>query len=338
MMKEASRKVNRILDLLLLWGVAFGLLAGSFLAYLVSPEPGTGYKELTIPQGSTLRKVSRLLHERQLISSPLFFEWWGRILGYEKRIQPGDYQIKMGLTPFNLFQDLISLKGKAEWITIPEGWQAAQIAELLEERGICPKGEFLSIVKDRDLLKPLGIESPSFEGYLFPDTYRFLRNTAASEVIKVMVNNFFSKNQDILSLGYQRGMSLRETVILASLVEKEAKRPEERRIIAGVFLNRLRKGMKLQSDPTAVYRLEAAHRDLIRPSDLKQKSEYNTYLVEGLPQGPICNPGRDALLAVINPAQTKYLYFVSNKDGSHHFSETYDQHLQAISELRLKSP
>lgn len=335
-MKEPGFKVNRILDLAILLAVSFGLVLISFLVYLVTPGQGKGLERVVIPPGATLRNVAHLLQGKGLISSPIFFQLWARILGYEKRIQPGEYDIVRGICPLSLLKDLASLKGKAEWVTIPEGWQASQIASLLEERGICPQSEFMSHLKDPETLREWGIEGDSFEGYLFPDTYRLHRDTGPKAIIRIMVENFFRKNQGLIQRAKEKGLGLKEMVTLASMVEKEAKTAEERRIIAGVFFNRLKKGMKLQSDPTAVYDPDSTPKKAINSFDIRRPTKYNTYVIEGLPPGPICNPGKDSLLAVLEPIKTKYLYFVSQKDGTHHFSETHEQHTMAIGELKRK--
>ncbi|MFN3535753.1 MAG: endolytic transglycosylase MltG, partial [Desulfatiglandales bacterium] len=252
-MEKSLHKANKILVLLALMAILAGFLLSSTLSYLFRREMGNGEVQLFIPPGATLREVSKLLYERQVISSPLYFELWARILGYQRQIKPGDYEIKRGTTPLSLLKTLVSLGRQGELITIPEGWQAAQIAQLLELRGICKASDFLLAIKESRILNDLKVEGGSLEGYLFPDTYRMLKDTPAHKVVRLMAENFFRKTQELLSEGWKKGLSTRDIVVLASLVEKEARLPHERRLVAGVFFNRLKRGMKLQSDPSSIY-------------------------------------------------------------------------------------
>ena len=186
----------------------------------------------------------------------------------------------------------------------------------------------MSLVRDKTRVASYHIDGPSLEGYLYPDTYLISRDLDARELVDLMVRRFWKVFNDLIR-GQKRDMSLREIVTLASIVEKETGLAEERPVIASVFLNRLKKRMRLESDPTVIYGLKNFDGNLKR-KDLRTPNPYNTYTNHGLPPGPIANPGRESLMAVINPAETDYLYFVSRNDGSHCFSTTLKEHNRAV--------
>ena len=214
-------------------------------------------------------------------------------------------------------------------ITVPEGYAREQIAEILHGKELVDRKVFLSLTEDETVLQKYGVTGPSLEGYLFPDTYQFGRGVSPSLVIDTMIRRFWQMVGPLTDKARETGMSMGEIVTLASIVEKETGRPEERPLIASVFLNRLRRGMRLESDPTVIYGLESFDGDL-RKKDLTHKSPYNTYVIRGLTPGPICSPGLASIEAVISPARTEYLYFVSKNDGSHHFSGTLAEHNRAV--------
>ena len=216
-------------------------------------------------------------------------------------------------------------------VTIPEGFTVRQIASLLKQRGIIEdEEEFCRLAFDPRFVRSLGIEDRTLEGYLFPDTYRFPRGTPPREVIRVMVENFRRVYDEGLAMrAKELGMTVREVVILASIIEKETGRAEERPLISAVFHNRLKKGMPLCSDPTVIYGLEEFDGNLTK-EHLRRRTPYNTYLFAGLPPTAIANPGRDALLAALYPAPVPYLYFVSRNDGTHKFSVTLKEHNRAV--------
>ena len=214
-------------------------------------------------------------------------------------------------------------------MTIPEGFTSAQIAELLGKKGLVEKGEFLLLTGDQDLVRRYGIAGAGLEGYLYPDTYRFYRGMTALSVVDVMVKRFKEVTAPFVERAEQLGMAFEDIVALASIVEKETGLAEERPVIASVFLNRLKRGIRLESDPTVIYGLTGFNGNLTR-KDLSKPTPYNTYLIPGLPPGPIANPGLDAIKAVLFPAKTNYLYFVSKNDGSHYFSRTLAEHNRAV--------
>jgi UPF0755 protein len=216
-------------------------------------------------------------------------------------------------------------------VTIPEGYTVQQIAVRLAELGIIKEQEeFLQAAFSSHFNTMVGIEGESVEGYLFPDTYLFSKEVAPAEVIKAMVGKFKRVYTPDFSLrAAELGMTDREIVTLASIIEKETGLPEERPLISAVFHNRLKRGIPLCSDPTVIYGIKDFDGNL-KKKDLEKRTRYNTYLIQGLPLGPIANPGRSSILAALNPAPVKYLYFVSRNDGSHHFSTTLREHNEAV--------
>jgi UPF0755 protein len=200
---------------------------------------------------------------------------------------------------------------------------------VLAAKGLADKKRFLELTEDKELLRQYGISGPSLEGYLFPDTYHFSRGTPTLAILDTMVKRFKQAVTPLMEQSQGTGMKFDDVVTLASIVEKETGRPEERPLIASVFLNRLRLGMRLDSDPTVIYGMENFDGDL-KKKDLMEKTPYNTYVIQGLTPGPIANPGLESIKAVIDPARTDYLYFVSKNDGSHQFSKTLAEHNRAV--------
>jgi UPF0755 protein len=319
----------------ILFGLALSFLIGVFLLfgfghYLISPA-GKGGKDVLfiVPEGASLREVAVDLEEKKIISNKGLFLLWARLTGYSKIIKAGEYRLNSGMTPVKI----LTILGKGEvishMVTIPEGFSSLQIAELLGKKGLVEKDKFLSLARDQDLAGRYGIAGAGLEGYLYPDTYRFGRGMAPLSVLDVMVKRFKEVTAPYIEKAEQLGMAFEDVVILASIVEKETGLAEERPLIASVFLNRLKRGIRLESDPTVIYGLTGFNGNLTR-KDLSKPTPYNTYLVPGLPPGPIANPGLDAMKAVLFPAKTNYLYFVSKNDGSHYFSKTLAEHNRAV--------
>jgi UPF0755 protein len=215
-------------------------------------------------------------------------------------------------------------------ITFPEGFTVAQMAELLERAGLGPRSVFSLTAQDAKLLDELGLPPDGPEGYLFPDTYAFTAGMKPEAMLRMMVARFREQTLQLDERRVGAGLSEREMVIIASIVEKETGQATERPLIAAVFRNRLRLGMPLQSDPTVIYGIANFDGNLTRAHLEDDSSPYNTYRRRGLPPGPICNPGRASLEAAVSPAESKALYFVARNDGSHQFSNTLDEHNRAV--------
>jgi UPF0755 protein len=224
---------------------------------------------------------------------------------------------------------------KAYSIVVPEGFTVRQIAARLAANGLVDEKEFLRLARDRDTLAALKIPAASAEGFLFPDTYRFDRTMDTRTILKTMTDRFQVKvTGGMIEQARAQGLGAREWVTLASIIEKETGRKDEMPLVSAVFRNRLRIGMPLQSDPTVIYGIENFDGNLTR-KHLERQNPYNSYLNRGLPPGPICNPGTDALAAALNPAPVDYLYFVSRNDGSHQFSATLAEHGRAVRKYQI---
>lgn len=290
---------------------------------------------LTKP-GDSLQQVSRHLEKQGLVSSARKFSLIVRSRGLANRIQAGEYEFKTGETPLDMIEQLAAGRVKTYQVTIPEGFSMKQIRDLLAEWP-CGRDEFHQLVTDREFMRPWGIEAPSCEGYLFPSTYRYTRNTSCRQLLSLMLKTFTDQYQMISDkVTKPSSYNRHELVTIASIVQKEAGNEEEMPIIAAVLFNRLRKGMRLQCDPTVIYGLGEKFDGNLRRKDLKDPSPYNTYRHRGLPPGPICNPGAAALRAVMFPAPVDYLYFVSRNNGNHYFSTTLKEHNQAVRRFQKK--
>jgi len=306
------------------------ILGIGFWQFLTGPADEEGKDQVIIVrEGMTLKEVAGELYLNKIISRETPFMLWARIMGYGRKIKSGEYLLSSRITPVRVMEILTRGVIITHSITIPEGLKKEQIAQLLSEKELVDKKEFLLLTDDPDLLNKYGVTSPSLEGYLYPDTYRFGKGLSAASIIESMISRFFDVVDPFMKSIEESGMTLSEIVTLASIVEKETGKDEERPIIASVFLNRLRKRMRLDSDPTVIYGIDNFNGNLTR-KDLTTKTPYNTYVIRGLPPGPIACPGFEAIKAVLFPADTKYLFFVSKNDGSHHFSQTLLEHNKAV--------
>jgi UPF0755 protein len=271
-----------------------------------------------------------MLENRHLTTSARLFVLNARLRGDAARLKAGPYLFNDGMTPSEILRKLVDGDVYVQRFAVPEGYSIFQIAELLHQRGIFPRNRFIAACRDRNLLKELGIPGKSVEGYLYPSTYDIPPEATEADIIREMVHQFDKVyDEQFDDRARTAGLTREQVVIMASLIEKEAVSPSERPLIASVFNNRLKKGMRLQSDPTAVYGVRAFG-GKVSKTDIERPTPYNTYLIPGLPPGPIGNPGSAAIEAVLHPAQTSYLYFVARQDGSHQFSDTLDQHNQAV--------
>ena len=312
--------------------------------FLFSPPSGPLMtKSIMIKKGSSLRKVSTMLKQEGIIRDANLFIRMVTFLGKKKEVKAGEYEFHTRMHPWEVLNILAKGQVKPHLVTIVEGCTLSQIAQLLDDLEIVDKKAFLEETSSPALIISLGLPysatskpGSSLEGYLFPNTYHLLREMTSEEIIQMMVQQFKKVfNNDWIRRASQLGMSLREVVTLASIIEKEASLPEEKPFISAVFHNRLRKKIPLQSDPTVIYGIKNFNGNLTR-ADLQRPSPYNTYLNNGLPPTPICNPGKDSLLAALHPSPVSYLYFVSKNDGSHYFSSTMEEHNQAVSKYQKR--
>jgi len=293
----------------------------------------TSAKMIFIKKGTHLKKVSEILEQEGIIKNRHFFTLLTTALGKKTKIRAGEYEFHSRMLPLDVLDALVKGKLKRHLVTIPEGYTLSQIAQLLEDLNIIEKNGFLQKATSPDLINSLGLSQlagPTLEGYLFPDTYHLFREMVPEEVIKMMVLRFKKVfNSDLAHWASEIGISEREVVILASIIEKETSLCEEKPLISAVFHNRLKKKIPLQSDPTVIYGIKNFNGNLTK-EHLMRSTPYNTYLKAGFPPTPICNPGKDSLLAAVHPASVPYLYFVSKNDGSHYFSSDIEEHNRAV--------
>jgi UPF0755 protein len=299
-----------------------------FISTPASQEPKQVVIE--IPSRMSLGALSKLLEERGVVSSSAKFGWLVRFKGAARQIKAGEYQLSTGFRPGEVLEKIVRGEVLLHQITFPEGYTIKQMAELLDSHGLASADRFITEASNPAFVQKLNIPASTLEGYLFPDTYQFARNLPVDNILGSLVKRF---NQHFEETQYEKaeqlGFTRHQVVILASVVEKETAVPAERPLIAGVFLNRLREGIRLQSDPTVIYGLKNFDGNLTK-ADLETDTPYNTYTRRGLPAGPICNPGAESIRAVLNPASTPYLYFVAKKDGTHQFSTTLVEHNAAV--------
>ncbi len=286
-----------------------------------------------IQRGSNLSEISKVLYKEGIIDSQKKFIWISKLYGFEKNLKAGKYEIPYLISYYHLLNLLNSGRNVQEKVTIPEGLRTERVATILSEKTGIDRDRFLELVYDEEFVKSFGFDTISLDGYLLPETYNFYWLMNEEEIITTLVREFKSILSDsVIKKLSESEYTLREYIILASIIEGEAKYDEERRIISTVFNNRLKKNNRLQADQTIQFILEDGPRRLLN-KDLKIDSPYNTYLHSGLPPGPICNPGKKSILAAIFPAEENYFYFVSDGDGQHNFQRTQREHLKAKSKL-----
>jgi len=333
---------------LLASGIKRTLLIGAVLALLVllvyrayvflvtPPSQNQSYRILEVEEGASFKTVIRLLEEEGLITNRYFFLLLGKLSGAERQIKPGEYAFHTAMRPKEILDILIAGKSLEYQVSIPEGYNVRQIAQVLSEEHLTNPEAFLRLANDPKVAQSFGFDGPSLEGYLYPDTYYFPKRIKPEEVIKRMVSEFQGLwDEELRSKAESIGMTQREVVTMASIIEKETGSDAERRLISAVFHNRLKKKMRLQSDPTVVYAVDDFH-GLITHRDLLVPTPYNTYQFDGLPPGPISNPGRESLLAAADPAPVDFLYFVSRNDGSHYFSKNLRDHSKAVTRYQKR--
>lgn len=311
----------------LIFLAAVSLIIGSGI-FFIRPHMEAGKEQIIIVKGGmSLKQVAGELERKEIISNRTIFRLCAKILGYGRNIKAGEYRLSSRMSPVTILEKLTKGEMITYPVTIPEGFTKEKIADLLDKKKLVNRREFLSLTDNSDLLKPYNISSPSLEGYLYPDTYQFVRGTPASVAVETMVKRFLQVTEEVRKEAEKMGME--KVIILASIVEKETANPAERPIIASVFLNRLKRRMRLDSDPTVIYGIKDFNGNLTR-KDLARATPYNTYIIRGLPPGPIANPGFKSIEAVLHPARTDYLYFVSKNNGSHYFSRTLSEHNRAV--------
>ena len=314
------------------------LAAGTaYVFYLLSPVDNLLDTTFTIENGMSLGHVVKLLKEQGAIRSDYAFNLVNRFLKLGP-IKTGEYDVKAGMSTLDIVKMFEKGSVKTVRVTIPEGYNLKQIAKTYAEKGVTGEEEFFSIVNSpsEELLSGFPYDTHgNLEGFLFPDTYDFVKGTSAATVVKIMMNQFVKKMDSLLEK--ESSLSQYELIILASIVEREAKFEDERPRIAQVFLNRLKANIKLQSCATIQFLLPQPKERLLL-KDLEIDSPYNTYKVYGLPPAPICCPGYASMKACVEPSGEDYLYFVAMDSGHHVFSKTYADHIKAQNSPKSTAP
>ena len=319
--------------------VCLGLLVlgglGAGLALRPTALVAGGTRTVEVPAALGVLGIARILAEQGVIRSRAVFVGLTVLRGTARSLKAGEYEVPQGASLVAVLRMLESGRVKPHLLVLPEGFTIRELGRQLEAEGIAPQADVVRAATNPMLAWSLGVEASSLEGYLFPDTYQVTKGMRVEEILGRMVQRFRERSgtADVVTRARLRGLSLHQLLTLASIVEKEAALAEERPIIARVFLNRLRLDMPLQADPTVAYAMGKEGRAPTR-EDLQADHPFNTYRNRGLPPGPIGNPGRPAIDAVLEPANVPYLYFVAIDDRAHHFSTTLEEHNQAVARYR----
>ena len=327
--------MRRALWLILLVLVVAGvwLAVSLYFPYRGFPREGVF---VDIPRGVSTRTIARLLAEKGVLRSRIVFELLSRWRA-RRVLQAGEYFFNRPVNAFQVFDTLASGRVYFHTMTVSEGYTMFDIADLVAQGGFTTREAFLEAARDPAPILSLAPRARTLEGFLFPATYQLTRHMPAPELVDAMVERF-RETWASLAAQDRSGLSIEEVVTLASIVERETSVPSERPIVAAVFLNRLRRGLALQCDPTVIYALELAgkYRGALTAADLSFDSPYNTYRHTGLPPGPIANPSEASLRAVLDPAQVDYLYFVATAQGGHFFSRTLAEHNRNVAVYRRR--
>jgi UPF0755 protein len=341
--------VSALLFLIVVGGGGYLLGSWHFGYYMDRPiAKEKALVKVVVPKGADLGMATEILKQEGVLSIPLYFRLYAFHQGVSKEIRPGVYHLDLRLTPRQVLDELLNgPRVPYVRLTIPEGANQWKIAGIVDESGLGKAEELRALMRDEELLKDAGVKADPppevlapLEGWLFPETYFVEPGQSLREVLTVMIRQTIKelrlakkRNLEAYARTYEETkLTDLQLLTLASIVEAETALPYEMKLIASVFYNRLKKGMPLQTDPTLTYSDERKGAKPTRKDRENKKNPYNTYAIGGLPPGPIGNPGRAAINAVMAPARSRFLYFVAKRDGSggHHFSVTYEEHLKAV--------
>ena len=295
---------------------------------MLMPFGGKGSRMVEIPKGTSAGGIGRILAQSKIIRSAVGFNLLARITGKSTELKPGAYRLSPSMPPSAIMDKIVKGEICAKWVTIPEGFTVRQIAERLAAQGLVNEDRFLYLAANGRQFHTRFPHGDDLEGYLFPDTYLIPLDVSEEAVIRQMLDCFDRRVMSCVASGHT-SMPLYKIVILASMIEREARVPKDRPLVSAVLRNRLNLGMRLEVDATVLYAL-GRHKSRVLYSDLDVDSPYNTYRNAGLPPGPIANPGLDCIKAALNPAKVDFLYYVAKPDGSHIFSRTLAEHQHAI--------
>ncbi len=327
---KAALTILVLVGIMLLW---CGLWLQSFVTTAVAPsQPAV----VEVKPGSSFKHIASQLEASGVISDAMRFTLMARWHHATGQIHAGQYLFETAATPDEVLARLVAGDIRKFSVTIPEGFNLRLIAARLATTNLGSAEEFLYLCRDTAFLKELGIDGPSLEGYLFPETYTYTSSTTPRQLLQAMVTQLQNElTSELLAAAATLKLDRHKLITLASIIQKEAGNIEEMPLISAVFHNRLRAGIPLQADPTVIYGIADFNGNLTR-KNLETPTPYNTYRIKGLPPGPIASPGRSALQAAAHPADSKDLFFVSRGDGTHEFSETLKAHNQAVQRYQLR--
>ncbi|MBF0378661.1 MAG: endolytic transglycosylase MltG [Desulfamplus sp.] len=338
--------IKNILITLLVSAFILTISFFSFMAYLqhfaktpikllATPSQSNNINLITIRHGESLSNIAKKLETSAIISNKYLFIILAKYKGDSKKIKAGEYEFSNKDTPENILDMLVRGKVKLHKITIPEGFNIKEIAKVVEKAGFGTSEDFIKSATDKVFISSLGIEAESLEGYLFPETYFFSAEANHKKIISRMVDRFnkvFTPEwKDICK---KSGFTIHNIITLASIIEKETANSAERPLISSVFHNRLKRGMRLESDPTVIYAIPNFNGNITK-NDLLAPTPYNTYSITGLPAGPIANPGKLSIEAALFPPKSDFLFFVSKNDTTHYFSKNIKEHNLAVRKYQL---
>jgi UPF0755 protein len=309
----------------------------SYNKYINSaPDDKNEKRIVEIKAGESIPNIINDLESKGVILSGKKFYFFAKLNRKLDELKYGEYEFTTSMKPFEVLDKLIRGDIKKYKITIPEGYNIYQITDLISNELLINKEGFIIKCLSKESVTAFGLKGMTLEGYLFPDTYYFTKSMTTENIISKMVLNYRRNfNKHMKKRAKKLGMTEYEIVTLASIIEKETSEPSEMPTISAVFYNRLKKKMRLQSDPTVIYGIPNFNGNLTK-KDLNTRTPYNTYKISGLPPSPISNPGLAALKAALNPEDVPYLYFVSKNNGTHHFSEDFEEHQGAVYKYQIK--
>ncbi|MCD6586462.1 MAG: endolytic transglycosylase MltG [Desulfobacteraceae bacterium] len=334
--------MKKRLIVILMGGLIINGLAAFFCAdlYFFANHPADALDPqkiiFKISPGQSFTKITDNLFSQNLISSKIKFKLITRIRKSDRRLIAGEYELSTAMPPLAIIKQLTDGSVRLHRLSIPEGFNISQIAENVAAAGFCNKQSFISAARDEEFVRKINLSASTLEGFLFPDTYYFSNDVSPQQIIGAMVARFHQAFLPEWKIrAKEMGFSVNEVITLASIIEKETGVASERPIISSVFHNRLKRKMRLATDPTVIYGIKNFNGNITK-KDLKTYTPYNTYMIAGLPPGPIANPGSESIKAALYPAETKYLYFVAKRDKTHYFSSTLAEHNRAVRKYQLR--
>jgi UPF0755 protein len=337
-MKRKTLVINIAVVIVVVAVVLGAVAAYAYYDRKMNEKPAKAWEGLIeIPSGATTTGIANILEEEGVIADARAFIVYCKLNGYDGKLKAGKYQLNSSMSLEDVATILVEGKEHLVAITVPPGLRIEAVARAVEKSGVFSADEFLAACEKGDPGERIP-EGVNLEGYLFPETYMVAPSTSPEQLVELMLDNFFEvMDEEAVASLKKAGRDLYRALIIASIVEREAMADEERPLVAAVFYNRLERGMRLESCATVIYAIGHVPEELSE-QDLKTDSPYNTYLIAGLPPGPICSPGRASLEAAVSPADVDYLFFASNADGTHTFTSTYAEHVKARKEVedRLK--